>query len=238
MLQSIVVFFVFLLLFVLIPLAEAAFVYSDIKNRNIKAKKWIFISAFTPGFLGLIIYLFIREDYKGEGELKEEAENAEAFIGSVFGILMAAGLIFFIGSAILWELNTSYSSIISVMPVEYYLENNAHSKEVEEWLLNCESEGAYALKYKKANKVKYLVYIPDTPIKELPERGGDEGFFSSTMRLKAEKDEARTEEDFILLSLGEKSPFWLVVYLGNKRLRCEITEVGFDLGYSSMNIKE
>lgn len=58
-----VVLFAFVLLFVGVPIAVGAYVYKDAKQRSMSAVAWTLISAITPGFIGLIIYLIVRTGY-------------------------------------------------------------------------------------------------------------------------------------------------------------------------------
>lgn len=40
------------------------FVYQDAVKRNMNAVLWVLIAVFVPSFIGLIIYLIVRTDYK------------------------------------------------------------------------------------------------------------------------------------------------------------------------------
>lgn len=40
------------------------FVYQDAVKRNMNAVLWTLIAVFVPGFIGLIIYLIVRTDYR------------------------------------------------------------------------------------------------------------------------------------------------------------------------------
>jgi predicted amidophosphoribosyltransferase len=53
--------FVFLLF---IPAIIGIYVYKDAESRNMNAILWALIAAFTPTYIGLIVYLIIRSDYE------------------------------------------------------------------------------------------------------------------------------------------------------------------------------
>lgn len=60
--------FVIVLLFMMlcvIPLVIGSYVYRDAGNRGMERVLWAFIAALGPGFIGLIIYLLIRNDLDG-----------------------------------------------------------------------------------------------------------------------------------------------------------------------------
>lgn len=69
-----------ILLFTLgVPIIIAVFVYRDAKKRDTNALLWALVSAFAPSFIGLIIYLIVRNDFKLKefqysGETASQAE--------------------------------------------------------------------------------------------------------------------------------------------------------------------
>lgn len=46
-----------------LPVFIGVFVYKDAKKRDTNALLWALVSAFTPSFIGLIIYLIVRNDF-------------------------------------------------------------------------------------------------------------------------------------------------------------------------------
>ena len=55
-------FILFLLICLVITLLIGIFVYRDAQRHRMNAAMWAFVAVFTPGFVGLIIYLILRED--------------------------------------------------------------------------------------------------------------------------------------------------------------------------------
>lgn len=49
--------------FILVPLLLGVFVYRDAKDRGMNALLWAFVAALCPSFLGLIVYLLVRNNY-------------------------------------------------------------------------------------------------------------------------------------------------------------------------------
>lgn len=60
---GIVVFIIFLGLLSLIPISIGIYVYKDAKKRGMNALLWTLIALFAPSFVGIIIYLVVREDH-------------------------------------------------------------------------------------------------------------------------------------------------------------------------------
>ncbi|MEF9922614.1 MAG: hypothetical protein RR769_06800 [Anaerovoracaceae bacterium] len=58
----------FILLFVLgVPIVIGVFVYKDAVKRETNPWLWTIVAALTPSFIGLIVYLIVRNDYPLKG---------------------------------------------------------------------------------------------------------------------------------------------------------------------------
>lgn len=62
MLRAAVVLIPLLILVLAIPALIGVYVYRDAKQRKMNAVLWLLIAALAPGFVGLIIYLLVRND--------------------------------------------------------------------------------------------------------------------------------------------------------------------------------
>lgn len=60
--------FIFLFVFVLgVPIVIGVFVYKDAIKRETNPWLWTIVAALTPSFIGLIVYLIVRNDYPLKG---------------------------------------------------------------------------------------------------------------------------------------------------------------------------
>ena len=59
---SLITFLVTVVLSITLPVLVGVYVYMDARRRGMNAVLWALLSAFAPGFVGLIIYLLVRAD--------------------------------------------------------------------------------------------------------------------------------------------------------------------------------
>ena len=58
-------FLLTILLLIILPILIGIYVYKDSRMRGMNVVLWTLLSAFAPGFVGLIIYLIVRSDSTG-----------------------------------------------------------------------------------------------------------------------------------------------------------------------------
>lgn len=62
---GLILFLLTILLLIILPILIGIYVYKDSRRRGMNVVLWTLISAFAPGFVGLIIYLLVRSDSSG-----------------------------------------------------------------------------------------------------------------------------------------------------------------------------
>lgn len=75
----------FIALFILgVPIIIGIFVYRDAKKRDTNPLLWAIVSALTPSFIGLIVYLIVRNDYPLAGSYSYEEKKYTTSDGETY----------------------------------------------------------------------------------------------------------------------------------------------------------
>lgn len=223
-----------------IPVLVGVYVYHDAKKRGMNAALWLLITLLTPIFLGLVIYLLVREAPLPEfadGNAGAERPKDNTLWKVLLAIIVIPVALVLLLIAVFSAVNrgafsNSYATGFGAMTVEEYLETSDRREEIEAWLTSCDSTADsvyYVLQYTpeyETEEYQYLVYIPGASNYVSSDAYPEKKLFSGwTFQLEVTTTGVSGNQQLYLFSYtGSDAPGAVKVLYNGEKGTTEVTE--------------